>query len=120
MATGLLFTRFTFIRGSVLTSRSHPCPQKVAGYARENPRIFHNLAIAYWQQEQVDSAVAAFLRAIELEPNNPQFVQNLLQLLAQKQRWKEALPYARRMVELTPTNPQTINFLREIERQISP
>ena len=94
--------------------------EKAAGYALDNPRIFHNLAIAYWQQEKVDPAVTAFLRAIELEPNNPQFVQNLLQLLAQKQRWKEALPYARRMIELTPTNPQAINFLREIERKISP
>ena len=94
--------------------------KKRAGYALDNPRIFHNLAIAYWQQEKVDPAVTAFLRAIELEPNNPQFVQNLLQLLAQKQRWKEALPYARRMVELTPRNPQAINFLRQIEQSISP
>lgn len=94
--------------------------EKASAYWTDNPRIFHNLAIAYWQQEKVDPAVASFLRAIELEPDNPEFLQNLLQLLAQRQRWKDALPHARRMVNLMPDNPQAKAFLAQVERSIEP
>ena len=94
--------------------------EKASAYWTDNPRIFHNLAIAYWQQDKVDPAVASFLRAIELEPDNPEFLQNLLQLLAQRQRWKDALPHARRMVNLMPDNPQAKAFLAQVERSIQP
>jgi tetratricopeptide (TPR) repeat protein len=89
--------------------------EKAAAYSNTNPRIFHNLAIAYWQQEKVDLAVSAFKRAIELEPANPEFLQNLLQLLAQRQKWDIALPYARKMVQLIPGNPQAEAILMQAE-----
>ena len=94
--------------------------EKATAYQSDNPRIFHNLAIAYWQQEKVDSAVSAFLRAIKLDPENPEFIQSLLQLLAQRQRWAEALPYAQKMVGLMPGNPQALEFLNQVERSIVP
>jgi tetratricopeptide (TPR) repeat protein len=93
--------------------------EKAAAYSNGNPRIFHNLAIAYWQQEKIDPAISTFLKAIELEPQNPEFLQNLLQLLAQRKRWKDALPYAKQLVTLLPDSAEAKAFLTQIERSAS-
>ncbi|MBT3665860.1 MAG: tetratricopeptide repeat protein [Opitutae bacterium] len=94
--------------------------EKAAAYSNTNPRIFHNLAIAYWQQEKVDSAISAFKSAIKLAPENPEFLQNLLQLLAQRQKWDDALPYARKLLQLMPGNPQVEALLMQVERSVTP
>jgi tetratricopeptide (TPR) repeat protein len=94
--------------------------EKATSFSNDNPRIFNNLAIAYWQQEEIDSAVNAFLRALEIEPVNQEFLQNLLQLLVQRKRWSEALPHARRMVELMPDNQQARSLLTQVERAMIP
>ena len=94
--------------------------EKAAAYSNGNPRIFHNLAIAYWQQEKIEPAISTFSKAIELEPQNPEFLQNLLQLLAQRQRWKDALPYAKQLVTLLPDSAEAKAFLSRIERSASP
>ena len=90
--------------------------ERASAYWSDNPRVFHNLAIAYWQSEKIDDAVNAFLQAIRLQPTNPEFLQNLVQLLTQRGRWSEALPHARNMVRLLPDNPQAQAFLAQIER----
>ena len=94
--------------------------EKAAAYDGGNPRIFHNLAIAYWQQDKVDSAVASFLRAIELVPESPEYLQNLVQLLMQKGRWTEALTHAKQMSKLLPNNPQVATLISQIESNLKP
>jgi len=92
--------------------------ERAAAYDGGNPRIFHNLAIAYWQQDKVDSAVVSFLRAIELFPENPEYLQNLVQLLMQKGRWTEALTHAKQMSKLLPNNPQIASLISQIESNL--
>ena len=94
--------------------------EKAAAYGGENPRIFHNLAIAYWQQDKVEPAVASFRRAIELVPENPEYLQNLIQLLMQKGRWTDALKHARQMSKLLPGNAQVASLISQIESNIKP
>ena len=53
---------------------------------KNNPRVFNNLAIAYWQSKRFEEAMRAFLQAIEQDPGNPEFIQNLLQLLTQQRK----------------------------------
>ena len=90
--------------------------ERASAYWRDNPRVFNNLAIAYWQSDKIDDAIRAFLQAIKLEPDNPEFVQNMVQLLVQRGRWADALPHARSMARLLPENPQAQAFLAQIER----
>ena len=94
--------------------------EKAAAYSRDNPRIFHNLAIAYWQQDKVDSSVNSFLRAIELVPDNPEFIQNLVQLLMQKNRWSEAHTYAKKLQAILPGNSQVTAIISQIESRLQP
>jgi Tfp pilus assembly protein PilF len=94
--------------------------EKAAAYGGENSRIFHNLAIAYWQQDKVEPAVASFRRAIELVPENPEYLQNLIQLLMQKGRWTDALKHARQMSKLLPGNAQVASLISQIESNIKP
>ena len=90
--------------------------ERASAYWNENPRVFNNLAIAYWQSDKIDDAINAFLQAIRLQPDNPEFLQNIVQLLVQRGRWADALPYARNMVRLLPGNQQAKAFLAQIER----
>jgi len=90
--------------------------ERASAYWRDNPRVFNNLAIAYWQSDKIDDAISAFLQAIKLQPDNPEFIQNVVQLLVQRGRWADALPHARTMVRLLPENPQAQAFLAQIER----
>jgi Flp pilus assembly protein TadD len=90
--------------------------ERASAYWRDNPRVFNNLAIAYWQSEKIDDAISAFLQAIKLQPDNPEFIQNVVQLLVQRGRWSDALPHARTMVRLLPENQQAQAFLAQIER----
>ena len=90
--------------------------ERASAYWRDNPRVFNNLAIAYWQSDKIDDAISAFLQAIKLQPDNPEFIQNVVQLLVQRGRWADALPHARTMVRLLPENPQAQAFLTQIER----
>jgi tetratricopeptide (TPR) repeat protein len=92
--------------------------ERAAAYDSGNPRIFHNLAIAYWQQDKVDPAVASFLRAIELFPENPEYLQNLVQLLMQKSRWTDALTHAKQLSNLLPNNTQVVSLISEIESNL--
>jgi Flp pilus assembly protein TadD len=94
--------------------------EKAAAYGGENPRIFHNLAIAYWQQDKVEPAVASFRRAIELVPENPEYLQNLVQLLMQKGRWTDALTQAKQMSKLLPNNPQIASLISQIQSNLKP
>ncbi len=93
---------------------------KASTYSPDNPRIFNNLAIAYWQQEKVDSSVSSFVRAIELDSSNPEYLQNIIQLLMQRKRWSEALPYAQRMATLMPGNPQIDGLIQQISNSLTP
>jgi tetratricopeptide (TPR) repeat protein len=92
--------------------------ERASAYWRDNPRVFNNLAIAYWQSDKIDDAISAFLQAIELQPDNPEFTQNVVQLLVQRGRWRDALPHARKMVQLLPDNFQVKAFLAQIEENI--
>ena len=94
--------------------------EKAAAYSRDNPRIFHNLAIAYWQQDKVDSSVNSFLRAIELAPDNPEFIQNFVQLLMQTNRWSEAHTYAKKLQAILPGNSQVTAIISQIESRLQP
>ena len=89
--------------------------ERASAYWKDNPRVFNNLAIAYWQSDKIEDAISAFLQAIRLEPNNPEFIQNVAQLLAQKRRWSEALPHAQNLARLLPQDQQASAFLAQIE-----
>ena len=93
---------------------------KASTYSPDNPRIFNNLAIAYWQLGEVESSVSSFVRAINLDSANPEYLQNLVQLLMQNKRWKEALPYAQKMVDLVPGNPQVQMLIQQIKTSVTP
>jgi tetratricopeptide (TPR) repeat protein len=90
--------------------------ERATAYWKDNPRVFNNLAIAYWQSNKIDDAINSFLQAIQIQPENPEFLQNVVQLLAQRSRWVDALPYARTMARLLPDNPQAQSLLAQIER----
>lgn len=92
--------------------------ERASAYWQENPRVFNNLAIAYWKNGKVEDAINSFRQAIGLQPDNPEFLQNLVQLLLQSQKWNEALPYAEKIVQLVPNNPQYISWLSEIKGQV--
>jgi tetratricopeptide (TPR) repeat protein len=89
--------------------------ERASAYWKDNPRVFNNLAIAYWQSDKIEDAINSFLQAIRIQPENPEFLQNVVQLLVQRDRWSDALPYARIMVQLLPDNPQAQAFLSQIE-----
>ena len=90
--------------------------ERASAYWNDNPRVFNNLAIAYWQSDKIEDAANSFLQAIRLQPENPEFLQNIVQLLVQRGRWVDALPHARNMVRLLPENQQAKAFLAQIER----
>ena len=90
--------------------------ERASAYWENNPRVFNNLAIAYWQSKRFEEAMRAFLQAIERDPGNPEFIQNLLQLLTQQRKWKDALPHVRRLIELEPENTQSKELLTQIEK----
>ena len=92
--------------------------ERASAYWQENPRVFNNLAIAYWKNGKVEDAINSFRQAIGLQPDNPEFLQNLVQLLLQSQKWNEALPYAEKIVQLVPNDPQYISWLSEIKGQV--
>ena len=94
--------------------------ERASAYWKDNPRVFNNLAIAYWQSDKIDDAINAFLQAIRLQPDNPEFIQNVVQLLVQRGRWADALPYARTLVRLLPDNQQAQSFLGHIEKNAVP
>ena len=91
--------------------------ERASAYWKDNPRVFNNLAIAYWQSDKIEDALSAFLQAIRLEPNNPEFIQNVTQLLVQKGRWSEALPHARNLASLLPQNQEVRAFVTQIENR---
>lgn len=92
--------------------------ERASAYWQENPRVFNNLAIAYWKSEEYEDAIISFRQASRLQPDNPEFLQNLVQLLLQQQRWNEALPFVEKIVELLPNNPQYISLLSEIKGEV--
>ena len=92
--------------------------ERAAWHWPENPRVTHNLAIAYWQSNRVEDAVRSFEQSIRLQPNNPEFLQRISELLAQNDRWSEALPYLRRLVLLVPNEPSFKSFFEEANRQL--
>ena len=93
---------------------------KASTYSPDNPRIFNNLAIAYWQLGEVESSVSSFIRAVNLDSANPEYLQNLVQLLMQNKRWREALPYAQKMAGLMPGNPRVQMLIQQIKTSVTP
>ena len=93
--------------------------ERAAWHWPENPRVTHNLAIAYWQSNRIEDAVRSFEQSIRLQPNNPEFLQRISELLAQNDRWSEALPYLRKLVLLVPNEPSVKSFFEEAKRQLS-
>jgi tetratricopeptide (TPR) repeat protein len=110
--------------GLLLAEDENRLPEAIRSLERaswhwpENPRVTHNLAIAYWQSNRVEDAVRSFEQSIRLQPNNPEFLQRISELLAQNDRWSEALPYLRRLVLLLPNEPRFKSFLSEAKRQL--
>ena len=89
--------------------------ERASAYWRENPRVFNNLAIAYWQSDKIDDAISAFLQAIKLQPDNPEFIQNVVQLMV---NGVDGPMHFRMLAQwrLLPDNPQVQAFLAQIER----
>jgi tetratricopeptide (TPR) repeat protein len=110
--------------GLLLAEDENRLPEAIRSLERaswhwpENPRVTHNLAIAYWQSNRVEDAVRSFEQSIRLQPNNPEFLQRISELLAQNDRWSDALPYLRRLVLLVPSEPRFKSFLSEAKRQL--
>ena len=110
--------------GLLLAEDENRLPEAIRSLERaswhwpENPRVTHNLAIAYWQSNRVEDAVRSFEQSIRLQPNNPEFLQRISELLAQNDRWSDALPYLRRLVLLVPNEPRFKSFLSEAKRQL--
>ncbi len=92
--------------------------ERATAYWHDNPRVFNNLAIAYWQVGKFEDARQSFLQAIRLQPDNPEFLRYLVDLLTQRERWNEALPHARKLVEMMPSSPQASSILSIIESRV--
>lgn len=86
--------------------------ERAASYATDNPRILENLAIAYWQQEKINSSITSFNQALKLSPDNHE--------LLQRQKWDAALPYAMHMAGLLLGNIEVEGILAHIERSSTP
>ncbi len=68
-------------------------------------------AEAYYQEGQLDEAIAAFERAIALNPNDVTPRVRLSQILILRERTAEALQQAQAAVSLQPSDPQALAVL---------
>jgi tetratricopeptide (TPR) repeat protein len=68
-----------------------------------NSAAYYLLAIAYYQQDQLDRALAPAQKAVELS-DAPQesWLSLLLALHLQKEHWKEAVPLLTRLIDMFP------------------
>jgi tetratricopeptide (TPR) repeat protein len=66
----------------------------------DDPRIWHNLALAYRQQNEWAKSRAALIRLVALEPNNASPVRDLIHACQQEKDWPEALAWCDRLAEL--------------------
>ncbi len=73
------------------------------GAAADNPddaRIWHNLALAYRQQNEWAKSRAALIRLVALEPKNASPVRELIHACQQEKDWPEALLWCDRLAGL--------------------
>src|SRR5262249_8365869 len=82
----------------------------------DNPRAQNNLGLVYRAQGKLDDAVAAFRKAIDLEPTSLRF-RNLGMVLAESGRHPEAEQALGRSIEMQPTQYRARGFLADVERK---
>lgn len=65
-----------------------------------DPRIWHNLALAYREQKQWAKSKAAYLRLAEIEPGNGSVLSQLIHACMRERAWSEAISWCERLGEL--------------------
>ncbi len=68
-----------------------------------NSAAYYLLAVAYYQQELFDRAIAPAQKAVDLaEKPQESWIQLVLALHLQKEHWKEAVPLLKRLINIAP------------------
>ena len=71
--------------------------------AKPNSAAYYLLAVAYYQQELFDRALAPAQKAVDLaEKPQESWIQLVLALHLQKEHWKEAVPLLKRLISIAP------------------
>ena len=71
--------------------------------AKPNSAAYYLLAVAYYQQELFDRALAPAQKAVDLaEKPQESWIQLVLALHLQKEHWKEAVPLLKRLINMAP------------------
>ncbi|WP_298697382.1 serine/threonine-protein kinase [uncultured Brevundimonas sp.] len=78
-----------------------PMLEHAAADTPGDPRIWHNLAMAYREQNQWAKAKAANLRLAELEPSNASVINQLIHAHMRELAWPEAISWCERLGELS-------------------
>jgi tetratricopeptide (TPR) repeat protein len=70
---------------------------------KPNSAAYYLLAVAYYQQELFDKALAPAQKAVDLaEKPQESWIQLVLALHLQKEHWKEAVPLLNRLINIAP------------------
>ncbi len=70
---------------------------------KPNSAAYYLLAVAYYQQELFDRAIAPAQKAVDLaEKPQESWIQLVLALHLQKEHWKESVPLLKRLISMAP------------------
>ncbi len=102
-----------------------PLLQEAARQAPENPMVWTNLAAAYLghlehsSEEQQDAAIAAFKKALEVDPKAPHVDYNLGLIYLKRGDLVSALAHFRRALEVNPEDKDAAHYVKVIQAKLS-
>jgi tetratricopeptide (TPR) repeat protein len=88
---------------------------RLAAADPQDASVQHNLATAYEQHSQLDEAVTALQRSLELRPNSPDTALQLASLLCRLARLDEAREVLQAALDLSPGHPELLSACEQLE-----
>ena len=102
-----------------------PILEEAARQAPDNAMVWTNLAAAYLghlehsSAEQQDAAIAAFKRALEIDPRAPHVDYNLGLIYLKRGDLLSALAHFQRALEVNPEDKDAAHYVRTIQAKLS-
>ncbi len=102
-----------------------PLLQEAARQAPDNPMVWTNLAAAYLGHlehsgdEQQKSAIAAFKKALEVDPKAPHVDYNLGLIYLKRGDLVSALAHFQRALEVNPNDKDAAHYVKVIQAKLS-
>ncbi len=81
-------------------------------------KLFYQKGLVLARMQRLPDAMAAFQKAIEIEPNRPDAIQAFIAVALETQQAERALPIAERVVKMTESKDvQALMMLAEVYKQ---